>query len=161
MIIRILFVVLLFSCSKQEVKIPIEEEMEDITVNLDSTVQVLSVDFSGSEQNYNFRVELASPDTGCEQYADWWEVITTDGSLIYRRNLGHSHVNEQPFTRSGGGVKISAQDSVIVRGHMNTFGYGNLIMKGTVDGGFNKDTLSSTFAEDLASMAPLPPKCAF
>ena len=57
---------------------------------------------------------VASPDTGCDQYANWWEVITEDGALIYRRILGHSHVNEQPFIRSGVGVVIDENQVVIV-----------------------------------------------
>ena len=69
---------------------------------------VRSVSASGEANAYRFSVEISSPDLGCEQYADWWEVVDEDGELIYRRVLAHSHVSEQPFTRSGGPIDIDA-----------------------------------------------------
>jgi len=83
------------------------------------TADVAAVRVSGAPGDYRFSVTLSSPDTGCDQYADWWEVITTDGELVYRRILAHSHVNEQPFTRSGGPVELQETTKAIVRAHMN------------------------------------------
>ncbi|MCB0054175.1 MAG: hypothetical protein KDE24_32035, partial [Caldilinea sp.] len=65
---------------------------------------VFGVTVRGDDGAYQFSVEIASPDTGCNQYADWWEVLDSDGNLLYRRILTHSHVDEQPFIRSGGPV---------------------------------------------------------
>ena len=67
---------------------------------------VLTVAVTGQANAYQFNVQVASPDTGCDQYADWWEALSEDGQLLYRRVLLHSHVSEQPFTRSGGSVAI-------------------------------------------------------
>lgn len=123
--------------------------------------QVVSVNVNGSSQNYTFSVGVASPDTGCEQYADWWEVITEDGSLVYRRILAHSHVTEQPFVRSGGVVAVSENQQLIVRAHMNTLGYGTTVFKGSVKDGFKSKTIASDFAVALENQAPLPENCAF
>jgi len=122
---------------------------------------VVSVQVSGAENNHQLSVEIRSPDTGCEQYADWWEVITEDGELIYRRILTHSHVSEQPFTRSGGPVLISADTVVIVRAHMHPDGYGGAAFRGSVQGGFEEILLDLDFATELERVDPLPQGCAF
>jgi len=122
---------------------------------------VTSTSVSGNSGQYQFSATIESPDTGCCQYANWWEVISTDGVLIYRRVLGHSHVNEQPFTRSGGPVNISATDEVYVRAWMNPTGYGGKVMKGSVANGFVCTVLSKSFAEELRQQSPLPGNCPF
>ena len=124
---------------------------------------VRSVSAAGSAGNYTFSVELKSPDTGCGQYADWWEVLNADGKLIYRRILAHSHVHEQPFTRSGGPVKIAEDDVVTVRAHMHPGGYGSgkIAMKGSVKAGFQVFELPEGFAADVEKQAPQPIGCAF
>ena len=123
---------------------------------------VVAVGATGDSGAYTFTVTLRSPDTGCDQYADWWEVITPSGELIYRRILEHSHVDEQPFTRSGGAVNMGPSTRVVVRGHMNTTGYGGLAFSGSVETGFGEDDLvTGELAPDLADEMPLPSACAF
>jgi len=116
---------------------------------------------SGEPGDYTFAVTIESPDTGCEQYANWWEVITPEGDLIYRRILAHSHVDEQPFERSGGPVEVQPDQSVIVRAHMEPYGYDSQALQGTVEGGFEAVTLSPQFATDLATAEPQPQGCNF
>jgi hypothetical protein len=122
---------------------------------------VLSVQISGQPGAYQFAVEIASPDTGCAQYADWWEVFSQDGGLLYRRILLHSHVGEQPFTRSGGPVEIDADTLVYVRAHMNTVGYGGTLMRGTVRDGFKPAEAEASFGSELERIPPQPEDCAF
>jgi len=122
---------------------------------------VLNVKVTGDPTAYQFAVEISSPDTGCDQYADWWEVLNEDGRLLYRRVLLHSHVDEQPFTRSGGPVPIASNMIVYVRAHMNTGGYGGSVLKGTVENGFNPVVLEPGFAADVELQQPLPDGCAF
>ena len=122
---------------------------------------VVSVQVRGQPGAYEFEVGIKSPDTGCQQYADWWEVLSLDGTLIYRRVLGHSHADEQPFRRRGGPVPIAADTVVWVRAHMNTSGYGGVAYKGSPRGGFTAAPLSPEFAAVLATQAPLPDSCAF
>lgn len=139
-----------------------ESNNEDETTTPNNTMaSVVSVSSSGAENNYSFSVGISSPDTGCDQYANWWEVITEDGTLLYRRILAHSHVNEQPFVRSGGTIDISSDQVVIVRTHMNTSGYGINANRGSIDTGFSSTTLDKDFAQNLATVEPLPNDCAF
>jgi len=122
---------------------------------------VLDVVPSGDSKAFQFNVTISSPDTGCDQYADWWEVLSENGQLLYRRVLLHSHVDEQPFTRSGGVVSISRNEVVYVRAHMNKGGYGGKVLKGTVSDGFKPVELETSFAESVASQPPLPDGCDF
>jgi len=125
------------------------------------TADVMAVEVTGQPNAYQFNVQVSSPDTGCDQYADWWEVLSDDGQLLYRRVLLHSHVNEQPFTRSGGPVSIDENIVVIVRAHMNTGGYGGAALRGSASSGFETVQFESGFAEDVEALPPLPEDCAF
>jgi hypothetical protein len=122
---------------------------------------VLSVDVSGSPGNYQFAVEVSSPDQGCEQYANWWEVLGEDGTLLHRRILAHSHVNEQPFVRSSGPIDIQPDTRVIVRAHMFPGGYGGTALQGSVAAGFAAVELPPDFAAAVADEPPQPSGCAF
>jgi hypothetical protein len=128
---------------------------------MDVSADVIAVQASGQPGAYQFNVGIRSPDKGCAQYADWWEVVSTDGKLLYRRVLLHSHVDEQPFTRSGGPVPIQADTLVWVRAHMNTGGYGGMAFKGSVKAGFKQAAPDTEFAAGLAKQAPLPEGCDF
>jgi hypothetical protein len=126
--------------------------------------KVENVTVSGTEGKYSFAVTLKSPDTGCDQYANWWEVISADGAtLLYRRILAHSHVSEQPFTRSGGTVDIDASTEVIVRAHMHPGGYGEgkIAMIGSVANGFAAYEVDKEFGKDVEKADPQPNGCAF
>lgn len=143
------------SCNDLDNSAPKVEE----SIAIIDKAEIVSISVSGEENNYNFSVGISSPDTGCEQYANWWEIISEDGStLIYRRILGHSHVNEQPFVRSGS-VSIPKNKIVIIRAHMNTSGYGTKVYKGSVESGFITTELTADFAEELATKSPLPSGC--
>lgn len=74
--------------------------------------------------SYRFDVTLRHTDSGWDHYADKWEVIGTDRRILGERVLLHPHVNEQPFTRSLGGVTIPAAiRQVQIRAHDNVHGY--------------------------------------
>ncbi len=147
------------SCnSSNDTVIPEETEIFELI----DQAEVVSVSVSGNENSHTFSVGILSRETGCDQYVNWWEVISEDGSeLIYRRILGHSHINEQPFVRSGGAVGISNNQTVIIRAHMNTSSFGIKVFKGTVASGFSAFTLDDDFATNLETQEPLPTSCAF
>ncbi len=154
--------VLLLAAACDEAEAPVTSPLADGDPPLAPTfADVTAVTTSGDPGAYSFSVTISSPDTGCEQYADWWEVVTEDGELRYRRILLHSHVSEQPFTRSGGPVAVAADEIVIVRAHMNTGGYGGAALRGSVDAGFEAYRPEAGFAAALASRDPLPEGCDF
>lgn len=72
----------------------------------------------GSAGSWHFDVTLRHEDTGWDHYADRWQILTIEGDILGTRVLLHPHVNEQPFTRSLGGVAIPAEvKRVRVRAH--------------------------------------------
>jgi len=149
-------------CSSNDTIAPIvQAEEEELQETTDGVAQITAVSISGDTNSYTFNVTISSPDLGCNQYADWWEVIDLDGNLLYRRILAHSHVDEQPFARTGGPVQISEDTEVYIRAHMNTTSYGSAVFRGSVANGFTSQNLSGDFAKDLEDEDPLPGGCAF
>lgn len=74
-----------------------------------------------------FNVTLKHADSGWDHYANRWEVLAPDGSVLGTRVLYHPHVNEQPFTRSLSGVKIPAGvKQVTIRGSDSKHGFGGI-----------------------------------
>ena len=85
-----------------------------------------------ADRTYRFDVALRHEDTGWDHYADKWEILTLDGTVLGTRKLLHPHVNEQPFTRSLSGVKIPDNiRKVMVRAHDSVHAYGGQVL--TVD----------------------------
>ena len=93
-------------------------------------VYVRAVQTNGG--TWTFHVTVQHPDTGWEDYADGWDVVTPDGNVLktdpddpFTRLLLHPHENEQPFTRSQSGVEIpDGVTQVRVRAHDLVDGYG-------------------------------------
>lgn len=56
--------------------------------------------------SYRFNVTVAHSDEGWDHYADAWDVVAPDGTVLGTRVLAHPHENEQPFTRSLTGVTV-------------------------------------------------------
>ena len=122
---------------------------------------VVKVTVTNSGGHYGFHVTLSSDETGCGQYADWWEVLDDKGTLLYRRILFHSHPGDQPFTRSGGSILLEPEQKVFIRGHMNKLGYTGDVFVGSISSGFKKAEELPSFPETLEKQAPLPNGCAF
>lgn len=80
-----------------------------------------------SGSGYRFSVTLIHDDAGEAGYANWWQVETTDGRLLGRRELLHAHGTRE-FTRSETIEIPSGTTRVVVRGHDQTHGYGGQVM---------------------------------
>ena len=86
----------------------------------------------GSDGRWTFHVTVEHPDTGWEDYADGWDVLTPDGEVLrpnrdypFTRQLLHPHENEQPFTRSQSDIVIpEGVTQVRVRAHDLVDGFG-------------------------------------
>ena len=99
---------------------------------------VIGVEATPGESSYEFSVALRHDDAGEDGYADWWQVERLDGMRLGRRDLRHSHPNEQPFERSETIDVPSDVDCVVVRGHDRTHGYGGQAMLLTLESGVTR-----------------------
>ena len=139
-------------------------EQDGIEVILEpGFADVIAVAVTGGENNYTFNATLETSDIDCSHFANWFEVLTDSGELVYRRILVHPHTEAfsgNPYTRGGGPVSVSSDQEVIVRAHLNDLGYVGMAMRGTVDSGFEKaPDITAAFAPDVASELPQPEEC--
>jgi hypothetical protein len=87
-----------------------------------------------ADGTWTFQVTVRHPDTGWEDYADGWDVVAPDGTVLkvgesdpFTRLLLHPHENEQPFTRSQSGITVpDGVSQVTVRAHDLVDGFGGL-----------------------------------
>ena len=86
---------------------------------------VVDVKVNKSGDSYRFDVTVLHEDAGWKHYANKWDVVAEDGTVLGTRVLYHPHDNEQPFTRSLSGVVIpESVKKVTVRAHDLVHGYG-------------------------------------
>jgi len=78
-----------------------------------------------ADGTWSFDVTVSHSDEGWDHYADRWEVLAPDGTVLATRTLLHPHETEQPFTRSLGGVTLpDGIDSVTIRANDSIHGTG-------------------------------------
>lgn len=82
------------------------------------------------ENSYSFRVTVFHRDTGWNHFANKWDIVDENGTIIGTRILHHPHVGEQPFTRALDGVVIPGSiKTVTIRAHDSVHGYGGRALK--------------------------------
>ena len=62
---------------------------------------------------WRVEVTVEHADEGWDHYADAWEVVAPDGSVLGTRTLLHPHVGEQPFTRALSGLAIPGEIATV------------------------------------------------
>lgn len=91
---------------------------------------VVDVKARMSGSSWTFDVTVLHDDEGWNHYADKWDIVAPDGTVLGTRVLAHPHENEQPFTRSLSGVSIpDSVSNVIIRAHDSIHEYGGKEMK--------------------------------
>ncbi|KAA3645632.1 MAG: hypothetical protein DWQ07_11875 [Chloroflexi bacterium] len=111
---------------------PTETDLPTAVPNSEADADVTFVRAIQTGNGWTFHVTVAHPDTGWEDYADGWDVVLPDGTVLkpnssspFTRLLLHPHVNEQPFTRSQGNIVIpEGITEVTVRAHDIVHGFG-------------------------------------
>ena len=103
--------------------------------------------------------ELQATEDGCNDYIDWWEVVTPIGDLLFREVFEGAHAIGEPMVGTGSDIAFTDQSIVIVRAHMNAAGYGDHAMVGSLQLGFTTALLTPDFAGLLAGESPQPPDC--
>jgi hypothetical protein len=88
-------------------------------------VKILAADFRNTGANrWSVSVTLRHADTGWDHYTDNWRVVDGEGQILGDRVLLHPHVDEQPFTRSLGNVKVPAGiTTVYIEAHDKVHGW--------------------------------------
>jgi hypothetical protein len=72
-----------------------------------------------------FHVTVRHADSGWDHYANQWQIVAADGTILATRVLYHPHQTEQPFTRSLSGVKIPSHvQTVTIRAGDLVHGFG-------------------------------------
>ena len=67
---------------------------------------IVEVAATRTGEAFRFDVTVRHDDEGWDHYANAFVVTLPDGTVLGTRILAHPHVNEQPFTRSLGGVTV-------------------------------------------------------
>lgn len=88
-------------------------------------VDVVGVTYDvAADGSFTFHVTVRHDDDGWAHFADKWQVLAPDGTVLGETVLGHPHDTEQPFTRSQSGIRIpETLGEVRVRAHDKLHGW--------------------------------------
>lgn len=91
---------------------------------LANEVEIVKTSFEKRGDTWTVNTTLRHNDTGWDHYADKWRVIDRASKTLGERVLFHPHENEQPFTRSQGGIHIPDESPVVyVEAHDKVHGW--------------------------------------
>ena len=78
----------------------------------------------GADGAWRVSATVRHADEGWDHYADAFEVLAPDGTVLETRALRHPHVDEQPFTRSVSVVVPDGIARLVVRARDSVHGHG-------------------------------------
>lgn len=117
--------------TEEDTAAPATSAADDTDADGDDTAEELFPDVVGAtasqsaDGTWSFSATLSSPYDTPARYADAWRVVGPDGTVYGVRELAHDHANEQPFTRSLGGVEVPDEvTEVTIEGRDQVSGWG-------------------------------------
>lgn len=127
----LIFMLILLTLTGCEALMTFQQSATNSVSSADANVEYVRAVQTG-DNTWTFHVTVRHPDTGWEDYADGWDVMLPDGTVIlpdnssqFTRLLLHPHENEQPFTRSQSNIFIPDDvTTVTVRAHDLVDGFG-------------------------------------
>ena len=133
-IVTAIVFILLSACTGSSSESAIQETVmsDSGTTEFQTPANILLVRAEEREDGtWTFYVTIEHEDTGWEDYADGWDVLLEDGTVLkpdpespFTRLLAHPHVDEQPFIRSQNNIRVPPGVSIIrVRAHELVEGY--------------------------------------
>ena len=94
-------------------------------VALANSPRVVGIEAMSQDGTWRFDVAVEHADEGWDHYADAWQILGADDTVLGTRELVHPHVDEQPFTRSLSSVMIpDGANKVIIRARCSKSGWG-------------------------------------
>ncbi|RDC75280.1 hypothetical protein DLJ49_00560 [Rhodovulum sp. 12E13] len=85
--------------------------------------EIVAASAERGPQGWTVSVTLRHGDSGWDDYADGWRVVSDGGEVLGTRELLHPHVDEQPFTRRLSGLDLPEGRHVWVESSTNTTGW--------------------------------------
>lgn len=80
---------------------------------------------ANGDGSFTVEATVRHADEGWDHYADAFDVLAPDGTVLGTRTLAHPHVEEQPFTRSLRRVEVpDGLAEVVVRAKDSVHGHG-------------------------------------
>ncbi|QUY42107.1 AAA family ATPase [Acaryochloris marina] len=132
---------------------------------INGAVIVEQPEASEERGKYTFKANLYGPTEGCNQYVDWWEILSEDQELLDRPHFDISHDDQQPFSSTSKPIQASDNQTLLIRAHLHLenkdkSGYeARQAWKGTIKDGFEMIRLPERFATNLAKADPQPKPC--
>lgn len=102
-----------------------QDQCVDVDLENDLYPDVIGVEVRQGTETLSFEATISSPYDTPDRYADAFRIVGDDGIVYGVRELVHDHANEQPFTRSLGGVEIpETVQSVTIEARDQVYGWG-------------------------------------